>query len=88
MPGWPEQTVRLEAGAYRGRIVFFQTVNPWTQPTAMREEPQSRAQRWSRGFVAIVVLSCSSSQPEWRGTISGKGAATCAARSGFRPSSS
>ena len=56
MPGWPEQTVRLEAGAYRGRIVFFQTVNPWTEPTAMREEPRSRAQRWSRGFVAIVVL--------------------------------
>ena len=56
MPGWPEQTVRLEAGAYRGRIVFFQTVNPWTEPTAMREEPRSRAQRWSQGFVAIVVL--------------------------------
>jgi hypothetical protein len=56
MPGWPGQTVRLEAGAYRGRIVFFQTVNPWTEPTAMREEPRSRAQRWTQGFVAVVVL--------------------------------
>jgi serine/threonine-protein kinase len=56
MPGWPEQRLRLEAGAYRGRIVFFQAVNPWTEPTAMRETPQSRARRWSQGFVAIMVL--------------------------------
>ena len=42
MPGWPEQKLRLEAAAYRGRIVSFQTINPWTQPRQMREAPRSR----------------------------------------------
>jgi serine/threonine-protein kinase len=56
MPGWPEQKLRLEAAAYRGRIVSFQTINPWTQPSQMRETPRSRAQRWSQGVVAVMVI--------------------------------
>ena len=56
MPGWPEQKLRLEAAAYRGRIVSFQSVNPWTQPSQMRETPRSRAQRWSQGVVAVMVI--------------------------------
>ena len=56
MPGWPEQKLRLEGAAYRGRIVSFQSVNPWTQPGQMRETPRSRAQRWSQGVVAVMVI--------------------------------
>jgi eukaryotic-like serine/threonine-protein kinase len=56
MPGWPEQKLRLEGAAYRGRIVSFQSVNPWTQPSQMRETPRSRAQRWSQGVVAVMVI--------------------------------
>ena len=48
MPGWPEQKVRLETAAHRGRIVSFQTINPWTQPRQMREAPRSRTQRVSQ----------------------------------------
>jgi hypothetical protein len=55
MPGWPEQKVRVEAAACRGRIVSFQTINPWTQPSQMREPPRSRAQRLSRGVVAVMI---------------------------------
>ena len=56
MPGWPEQKVRVEAAAYRSRIVFFQTINPWTQPTRMREAPRTRGERIIQPFVAAVVL--------------------------------
>ena len=55
MPGWPEQKVRVEAAAYRGHIISFQTINPWTQPSQMREPPRSRAQRLSRGVVAVMI---------------------------------
>lgn len=55
MPGWPEQKVRVEAAAYRGRIVSFQTINPWTLPRQMREPPRSRGQRVSRGIVSVMV---------------------------------
>ena len=55
MPGWPEQKLRVEAASYRGRIVSFQTITPWTQPRQMREPPASRAQRLSRGVVAVMV---------------------------------
>ena len=56
MPGWPEQKLRVEAAAYRGRVVDFQTINPWTQPRLMRETPRTRAQQWSEGIVAVIVL--------------------------------
>ena len=55
MPGWPEQKLRVEAAAYRGRIVSFQMINPWTEPSQMREPPRSRGQRLSRGVVAVMV---------------------------------
>ena len=42
MPGWPEQQVRVEAAAYRGRLVSLQMVSPWTQPERMREAPRTR----------------------------------------------
>ncbi len=55
MPGWPEQKLRVEAAAYHGRMVSFQMINPWTQPSQMREPPRSRAQRVSRGVVAVMI---------------------------------
>jgi hypothetical protein len=54
-PGWPEQKLRIEAAAYRGRVVSFQMVYPWTQPTQMRETPRSRSERWSQGLVAVMI---------------------------------
>ena len=30
-------------------------INPWTQPSQMREPPRSRAQRLSRGVVAVMI---------------------------------
>jgi serine/threonine-protein kinase len=55
MPGWPEQKLRVEAASYRGRVVSFQTINPWTEPSQMRQPPRSRGQRLSRAVVALMV---------------------------------
>ena len=56
MPGWPEQQIRVEAAAYRGRLVSLKMVSPWTQPERMREAPRTRAERIVQPFIAIVVL--------------------------------
>ena len=56
MPGWPEQQVRVEAAAYRGRLVSLKMVSPWTQPERMREAPRTRTERIVQPFIAIVVL--------------------------------
>jgi serine/threonine protein kinase len=61
MPGWPQQRVRVEAAAYRGRPVYFQIVNPWTQVARTQETRRSRAERWGRaaaGIAVITVLAC------------------------------
>jgi serine/threonine-protein kinase len=56
LPGWPEQRLRVEAAAFRGRPVFFQLINPWTQPERMRESPRSRAQVWGEAIVSVVLM--------------------------------
>ena len=56
LPGWPEQKLRLEAAAYRGRVTFFQSINPWTQPGLMRETPRSSTQQWVQSVIAAAVL--------------------------------
>jgi predicted Ser/Thr protein kinase len=56
MPGWPDQRLRVEAGAYRGRVVFFRTINPWTQPVRAGESTRSRTQQLIQSFIAAAVL--------------------------------
>jgi serine/threonine-protein kinase len=56
-PGWPDQKLRIEAAAYRGRVVFFQTVNPWTRPARMGEaQARTRAQIWTQSIIAVAVI--------------------------------
>jgi serine/threonine protein kinase len=56
MPGWPQQRIRIEAAAYRGRPVYFQIVNPWTEGTRTPETRRSRAERWGRAVAGIAVI--------------------------------
>jgi tRNA A-37 threonylcarbamoyl transferase component Bud32 len=56
MAEWQDQKLRLEAAAYRGRIVSFQTIYPWTEPSRMRETNRSVAEVWIQGFIAVAVL--------------------------------
>ena len=57
MPGWPQQRIRVEAAAYRGRPVYFQVVNPWTQAARMHETRHSRAARWGRAAASVAVIA-------------------------------
>jgi tRNA A-37 threonylcarbamoyl transferase component Bud32 len=56
VPGWTEQTLRVEAASYRGRPVFFQLIFPWTRPALMREEPASRSRVWGQAIVSTAVV--------------------------------
>ena len=57
MPDMPGQQLRIEAAAYRGRVVHFQQVAAWTTPTRM---PQTIAERrrlsWTSVVAQLVVL--------------------------------
>src|SRR6185503_3468592 len=47
--------VRVEASAYRGKIVSFAMVGPWTTPTLMEPRRQSSADRIIVAGVTIVI---------------------------------
>ena len=54
-PSRPDVPVRIEAAAYRGRPVWFQTVNPWTR--AERDQPYvpTAGQRVSMGMLLGIL---------------------------------
>jgi serine/threonine-protein kinase len=56
VPGWPQEKVRLEAAAYRGRATFLKVIYPWTQPEMMRESSRTPWERFAQSFVAVIVL--------------------------------
>jgi serine/threonine-protein kinase len=54
--GDPDSTrVRVEAGAYRGKIVSFSIVGPWTQPTLMQGRRMSPPDRIIIAAVTLVL---------------------------------
>jgi tRNA A-37 threonylcarbamoyl transferase component Bud32 len=56
LPGWPEQRLRVEAAAHKGKVVFFQTISPWTEPERMRETPRSGGQKLTQTVVAGALV--------------------------------
>ena len=44
-PGNDTIPIRVEAGAYRGKAVYFRMILPWTQPTRMEEEEIATGER-------------------------------------------
>ena len=55
-PEWPGQTIRVEAAAYRGRLVMFEIVGPWSRAT--REVAFQRRQvAWLTMLGSLLVLS-------------------------------
>ena len=57
MPGWPQQRIRVEAAAYRGRPVYFQIVNPWTQGAGRRKPGGLALSGWGRAAAGIAVIT-------------------------------
>ncbi len=53
LPGVP---LRVEAGAYRGRISSFQIVAPWTRAERMTKRPLTAQQRGAQTFVGVLLF--------------------------------
>jgi serine/threonine-protein kinase len=47
--------IRVEAGAYRGKAVYFRVILPWTQPTRMEEEEITAGERVAQ-FLGISIF--------------------------------
>jgi hypothetical protein len=53
------EVLRLEAAAYRGRPVYFQTIGPWTRPAQMPQDPNTKGQKVAQGItISIFVMVC------------------------------
>ncbi|HEX2666495.1 MAG TPA: hypothetical protein VHM93_26945, partial [Candidatus Acidoferrum sp.] len=58
---WPgtSRPLHVEAAARRGKAVYFSLIGPWTKPTRMNQEEQTRAGKTSQViglFIAFVIF--------------------------------
>jgi serine/threonine-protein kinase len=51
-PNRPELKMHVEAAAFHGKLVYFETIYPWDQPMRQEETPQSGSRR---AFVSTVI---------------------------------
>lgn len=56
LSGQSDLRVRVEAAAYRGRLVSFSMIGPWTRPTLMQPRQMSRVDRWLNGAISIAFV--------------------------------
>ncbi|MGH9317559.1 MAG: serine/threonine-protein kinase, partial [Thermoanaerobaculia bacterium] len=54
-PERPEQPLRVEAAAYRGKPIFFELLGPWSRPARMQEMTRTAGQRAS-DLVGIAIF--------------------------------
>ena len=56
---WPgsNRPLRIEAGAWRGKPVFFRLIGPWTRPTRMHPDDGSSGQRVAQIIELILFLA-------------------------------
>ena len=54
-PDHPDIPLRIEAGAFRGIPVYFETHSPWDRPTRMQEE-ESRASDTAQNVVELTLF--------------------------------
>jgi len=52
-PAHPELKTRVEAAAFRGKLVYFETIYPWDQPYRQEQAPERRSDQ----ILIVVVLS-------------------------------
>ncbi len=53
-PAHPELIAHVEAAAFRGKLVYFETVYPWDQPQRQEEPPQSGGWK-ALTFILIAI---------------------------------
>jgi len=74
-PGRPEPHVRIEAGSFFGKPVFFEVVEPWTRST---EDPQPVRGFWQNAgalfnTVSFIFVAIAASIVAWRNVRRGRG---------------
>jgi serine/threonine protein kinase len=55
-PGRAELPLRVEAAAFRGKIVYFSLVSPWTIPDRMEEQKRSTGDSVETGIFLVLLL--------------------------------
>jgi serine/threonine-protein kinase len=58
LPETPDVTVRIEASSYRGRLVSFQVIGPWTRPARQQAAQRPLAMTVLSAAVSILLLLC------------------------------
>jgi len=56
-PGLTGVPLRIEAAAYRGRPVFFDTIGPWTRPRMMQAYKPSTSEKLSATSWVLIVVT-------------------------------
>ena len=71
-PDQPDVPIRLEAAAYRGKLVYFQLIEPWTRPERMPSAQRSNDPGWVGAILgsAILLAGCALG---WRNHRLGRG---------------
>jgi hypothetical protein len=52
----PQRTLRVEAAAWHGRPIYFQTIWPWTRPTRMEQTIESAGVRYLNIVAELVTM--------------------------------
>jgi hypothetical protein len=75
VPALGDTALRLEAAAFAGKIVYIQTVGPWTRAGRVASPPPSGGQWYLRTFQSIIVgtLFVGSALLARRNVIAGRG---------------
>ncbi|HWN09418.1 MAG TPA: serine/threonine-protein kinase [Pyrinomonadaceae bacterium] len=56
-PAHPEFKTRVEAAAFRGKLVYFETIYPWDQPLRQELPPERGSQRAMIFILIAIVLT-------------------------------
>jgi serine/threonine-protein kinase len=56
LPGLPDQPLRIEAAAYKGRIVSVDLIHPWTEPVSFGDSSRSTGQKVAQTVVGIALV--------------------------------
>jgi len=54
-PAHPELKTHVEAAAFRGKLIYFETIYPWDQPLRQEQPPQSGGDR-ALTFILIAIF--------------------------------
>jgi len=61
-PAMPEHRIHVEAAAFRGKAIYFETIYPWDQPLRQEQTPVSGGTRaMTFIFIAIFLVALSGS---------------------------